>query len=139
MSAPVTIHIAGTTASTTMARPAVGQPMSGEQAAAQDALNLLRGHGFTLEYDHAPLAQITPLGTLLHWMGQQTAPVSTWDAARATGLDFWVAEALLEQAFQAGRVGFKEGMGWFAFSKPDTGEAPAVHPDQLALHLPTEA
>jgi hypothetical protein len=138
MSAPVTITIAGTTATTTMPRPAVGQPMSGEEAAAQDALNLLRNHGFTLAYDHAPLGRLTPLGTLTHWIGQQPGPVTTWDCTKAMGWDFWMTEALLEQGYQLGRVGFTAGAGWHPLRRTsDAAQAPEINPNQLALQLPT--
>lgn len=137
MSAPVTITIAGTIATTTMPRPAVGQPMSGEQAAAQDALNLLRNHGFTLAYDHAPLGRLTPLGTLMHWIGQQPSPVTTWECTKAMGWDFWMTEALLEQGYQLGRVGFTAGEGWHPLRRTSDAAQPETNPDQLALQLPT--
>lgn len=111
---PVHICIFGTNAATTMARPQIGQPSTGEQAAAQDALNLLRQHGFTISYDLQLPEPTTPREKLLAWLDTHEGHYTSYDVARGSGVDFWLAEALLEQMFQVGRVGFKSGAGWFS-------------------------
>ena len=111
---PVHICIFGTNAATTMARPAIGQPSTGEQAAAQDALNLLRQHGFTITYDLPLPEPTTPREKVLAWLDARDGFHTSIDVALGSGVDFWLAEALLEQMFQVGRVGFKSGAGWFS-------------------------
>lgn len=116
---PVHICIFGTNAATTMARPAIGQPSTGEQAAAQDALNLLRQHGFTVTYD-LPLPQpTTPREKVLAWLDAQEGTHTSYDVARGSGVDFWLCEALLEQCYQVGCVGFVSGSGWVAATRTD--------------------
>lgn len=111
---PVHICLFGTNAATTMARPQIGQPSTGEQAAAQDALNLLRQHGFTITYDLPLPEPITPREKVLAWLDTHEGHHTSYDVARGSGVEFWLAEALLEQLFQVGRVGFLSGSGWFS-------------------------
>lgn len=114
---PVHITITGTHAATTMVRPAIGQPSTGEQAAAQDALNLLRQHGFTIAYDQPTPVPTSPRDKVLAWLDAQDGHHTSYDVACGSGVDYWLTEALLEQCYQVGRVGFTSGRGWFAVAR----------------------
>lgn len=111
---PVHITITGTHAATTMAAPSIGQPRTSEQAAAQDALNLLRQRGYVISYDQPAPQPTNPRDHVLAWLDARDGLHTSYDVARGSGVDFWLAEALLEQLFQVGRVGFVSGGGWYS-------------------------
>jgi hypothetical protein len=130
---PVHICIFGTNAATTMERPAIGQPSTGEQAAAQDALNLLRQHGFTITYDLPLPVPTSPRDKVLAWLDAQDGHHTSYDVARGSGVDYWMTEALLEQCYQVGRVGFVSGAGWVAATR--TAHHAALAAERLATTM----
>lgn len=113
--AVITISISGTVATTSMARPEVGQPMGTEESAAQDVLTRLRHQGYEVQYS-APQERLalTLSDRAIAWLDTHPGHHSSYRVATGMGVDFWLAESLLEQLYNLRRVGWSEGAGWCA-------------------------
>lgn len=133
MTTTVTIRITANTATTDMPARYVGQRVGVEHIGAISALDTLARNGFTVQYGEPIQDQTATAGTaeqpptsprdrLLAWLSAQTEPSTVWDATRGTGLDFWLTETLLEQAYQSGSAVFLQGQGWKAATRTPAAE-----------------